>query len=110
MLALTRDSLLIQQRLDAEYAARCAQFTALLAQTPPAVRSLLMPMVPTRLVVKEHDITCRLRIQTSRSIGFELGIKALNLGMAVLYGTTATEEATLSVEVRSVFTPDTVTT
>jgi hypothetical protein len=108
-MALARDSVLLQQRLDAEAAASRERFAALLASVPQPARGLLLPLRPNQLIVQRHDVTCSLRVATSRTIAFELSVKPINVGFAALYETTTTEQASLSIEVRSVSTPDTVT-
>lgn len=110
VLGLALDSVRIQQRLDAAAAQSRERFAALLASVPEQARGFLMPLLPPSLAVKQHNVTCTLRVSTERSLAFELAVKPVNLGLAVLYGSTVDKESSLSVEVRSVCTPDTGTT
>jgi hypothetical protein len=100
--ALARDSILIQDRLDAAAAADETRFAALLASVPEPSRPLLMPLAPSRLQLTEHHVQCTLRIASSRSLSFSLAVRPLNLGFSVLYGKSAAEESSLSIAVRSV--------
>lgn len=99
MSALAADSILVQQRLDAEVAASRERFAALLATLPAAARPLLLPLAPPAIVVKEYRIRCDLRITTDRAVGFSLVAAPVNLGYCALYETTASEQCSFTIEV-----------
>lgn len=102
MSALAADSLRIQQKLDAAAMQSRAQFAALLEAVPPGVRSLLAPLAPAGLRLTEYRVDCTLRVTAARSTAFSLVAAPINAGYHALYGTTITEQSTLSVEVRAV--------
>lgn len=100
--ALAADSVLIQQRLDAQVSDLREQFAALLATTPEAARSLLLPLAPTGIQVTDHQVSCSLRVTAKRSVSFSLVAAPINSSYKTLYGSTTTEESSLRVEVRAI--------
>lgn len=100
--ALARDGIAIQRKLDEAAAAQDERFLAMLAGVPESARPLLMPLLPSRLVVKQHHVTCTMRVNTAQSVEFSLVAKPINLGFAVLYGKSEAESSSLSVVVSAV--------
>lgn len=100
--ALAADSVLIQQRLDAKVSDLREQFAALLATTPEAARSLLLPLAPTGIQVTDYQVGCSLRVTAKRSVSFSLVAAPINSSYKTLYGSNTTEESSLRVEVRAI--------
>lgn len=100
--ALAADCVLVQKQLDAAVIRRREAFAALLAAVPQDVQSLLMPLAPAGLTVAEYRIDCTLRVTTARSVSLSLVAAPINVGYHALYGTTAAEQSSVSIEVRAV--------
>ena len=98
---LAADSILVQQRLDATARDLREQFAELLATTPEATRSLLLPLAPAGIRVTDYQVSCSLRMTTRRSGSFSLVAAPINAGYRTLYGSTTEEESSLLVEVRA---------
>ncbi len=100
--ALAADSILIQQRMDQVTASQRERFAALLAAAPPPVRSLLLPLVPPTQLVQSHTVSCSLRMTKTHSTSGSIMVSPINLGHALLYETSQSEQSSLTIEVRSV--------
>jgi hypothetical protein len=99
--ALAADVVRVQERLDAAHAEEQARFVELLAALPESGRSLVLPLLPRRLAVTEHRVSCSVRVATSRGASLSLRIAAVNAGFEQLYKTTKAETSTLTIEVAS---------
>lgn len=100
--ALAADSILIQRRMDQVTASQRERFAALLAAAPPPVRSLLLPLFPPTQLVKSHTVSCSLRMTKTHSTSGSIMVSPINLGHALLYETSQSEQSSLTIEVRSV--------
>ncbi len=100
--ALAADSILIQRRMDQVTELQRERFVALLAATPDLVRSLLLPLVPPTQLVKSHTVSCSLRMTKTHSASGSIMVSPINLGHALLYETSPSEQSSLTIEVQSI--------
>ncbi len=100
--ALAVDSILIQKRIDEHAQVQRQQFVSLLAMTQEPVRSLLMPLAPSVQRVVSHTVRCSVRMTKEQGIEGSVLLSPLNVGFSLLHHKSASEEASLTVEVVAV--------
>lgn len=102
---LAADAVAVQRLLDKASCQAQREHLALVWGAPEPLWEVLLPMMPPRLSVTSHRMTCSLRTKVSWSGEVSIGVKAINLGYALTYRTSHTTDATITVEVEQIPVP-----
>lgn len=102
---LAMDAINIQMILDEDYLVQERQFEILMREAPGIIKDALLPLRPPRYDARKFELTFRVLLSINREKEFEIRAVPLNIGYNLRYGSTATSESRINLQVEQVPIP-----